>query len=32
MNKIKLYQEPEIDDQGKYIKKPLEEEQKKKIG
>ena len=30
MNKIKLYQEPEIDDQGKYIKKPLEEEQKKK--
>ena len=30
INKIKLYQEPEIDDQGKYIKKPLDEEQKKK--
>ena len=30
INKIKLYQEPEIDDQGKYINKPLDEEQKKK--
>ena len=29
-NKIKLYQEPEIDEQGKYIKKPLDDEQRKK--
>ena len=29
IKKIKLYQEPNIDDQGKYIKKPLEEDQVK---
>jgi hypothetical protein len=29
VKKIKLYQEPEIDDQGKNIKKPLDEEQEK---
>ena len=27
---IKLYQEPNIDEQGNYVKKPLEEDQKKK--
>ena len=30
VNKIKLYQEPEIDEQGKYVKKPLDDDQRKK--
>ena len=29
VKKIKLYQEPDIDEQGKYIKKPLGEDQEK---
>jgi len=31
IDKIKLYKEPEIDEQGKYIKKKMEEEEKKKL-